>query len=110
MMLVRRLPMLLLALGGILFALIRWKVHPRVSLITIAALILYLLDAVLFNVFLYWLPQILEPMRLSSSGSRWMYSIIYFCEDFFTAAIILLLVAAAFIGRKSSSQLAPETI
>ena len=35
---VRRLPMLLLALGGIVFAFMRWRLHPRASVMTVVAL------------------------------------------------------------------------
>jgi ABC-type multidrug transport system permease subunit len=92
--------MLLIALGGIIFAVLRWKRHPRVSLMTVLALIVYLFDAVFYSVFLYWLPELTGSMRLSSDTMRWVYSSIYFCEDIVYAAIILLIVAAAFTGRQ----------
>jgi hypothetical protein len=97
----RRLPMLLLALGGIVFAFMRWKLHPRASLMTVVALGLYLVDMVVYTLVLYWLPSIVEPMRMSASASRFFYSVVYFIEDIVFAVTIILLVAAAFSNRKS---------
>jgi hypothetical protein len=98
--LARRLPMLLLCLTGIIFAVIRWKRHPRVSLMTLSALVIYLVEALVFIVFLYWVPDLMQTMRLSPSASGWAYSVIFFIEDFVFAAILLLLVGAAFTGRQ----------
>ena len=98
---VRRLPMLLLALGGIVFAIMRWKLHPRASLMTVVALGIYLVDMVVYTMILYWLPSIVEPMRMSPSASRFFYSVVYFIEDIVFAVTIILLVAAAFANRKS---------
>ena len=97
----RRLPMLLLALGGIAFAIIRWRLHPRASLMTVVALAIYLVDMVIYTMLLYWLPSLIEPMRMSPSGSRWFYSVVYFIEDIVFAVTIILLVAAAFADRKT---------
>lgn len=99
---VRRLPMLLLALGGIVFAIMRWKLHPRASLMTVVALGIYLVDMVVYTLILYWLPSLVEPMRMSPSASRFFYSVVYFIEDIVMAVTLLLLVAAAFANRKSS--------
>lgn len=98
----RRLPMLLLALGGIVFALMRWKLNPRASLMTVAALGIYLVDMVVYTLILYWLPSIVEPMRMSTSASRFFYSVVYFIEDIVMAVTIILLVAAAFANRQST--------
>ena len=98
---VRRLPMLLLALGGIVFAIMRWRLHPRASLMTVIALSLYLVDMVVYTLILYWLPNLVEPMRMSPSASRWFYSVVYFIEDMVFAVTLILLVAAAFANRRS---------
>ena len=97
----RRLPMILLALGGIVFAIMRWKLHPRASLMTVVALAIYLVDMVVYTLILYWLPSLIDPMRMSPSASRWFYSVVYFIEDIVFAVTIILLVAAAFTDRKS---------
>jgi len=99
----RRLPMLLLALGGIVFAFMRWKSHPRASLMTAIALGIYLVDMVVYTLILYWLPSLVEPMRMSASASRFFYSVVYFIEDIVVAVTIILLVAAAFTNRKGKT-------
>jgi len=91
--------MLLLVLGGSAFAIIRWKRHPRVSLMTLVALVIYFLEAILFVAFLYWLPNLMQSMRISGGASGWLYSLIFFFEDFVFALVIILLVGAAFTGR-----------
>lgn len=103
LMAARRLPMLLFAAGAIVFALIRWKLNPRASLITAIALVIYLLDFVAFTTFLYWFPQLTESWHLSPSARQWVDGIIFFLEDFVTAATIILLTAAAFIGRHKTT-------
>ena len=107
--LLRRLPMLLVAVAGIIVAIIRWRIHPKISLITVIALIIYLLEVVFYNIFLYYFPNMIEPLRLSSTGMRWMYSLVYFCEDIIASVIIILLVAATYIGRRQTSDSIPAT-
>lgn len=98
----RRLPMLLLALGGIAIAVIRWRSHPRASIMTAVALGVYLVDFVVYTAILNWLPVVEEAMGLSGSASRWFHSVIYFIEDIVVAVTIILLVAAAFADRKTT--------
>ena len=100
-MLVRRTPMFLLCLGGIVFAIIRWKRHPRVSLMTVLALVIYAVEAVLFTFLLYWLPNLTSTIHLSSTAMDWFYNVLFFCEDFVFAGVIILLVGAAFTGRSA---------
>jgi len=95
----RRLPMLVFAIGAIVFALVRWKRSPRASLMTAIAFVIFLIDFVIFNIFLYWFPEITKAWRLSISAREWIDGIVFFLEDFVTAAIFLLLTFAAFTGR-----------
>jgi hypothetical protein len=100
LMLARRSPVFLLSLGGIIFALFRIRRHPRVSLMTVLALIIFTLEGVLFSFFVYWLPNLTMKMSLSGAALDWFYGVMFFCEDFVFAAVIILLVAAAFAGRR----------
>ena len=95
--------MVLLALGGIIFTLVRWKSGPRAALMTAIALFVYLIDMVALTVFLYWYPQLTESWHLSPSVREWVDVIIFFLEDFVTAAMIILLTAAAFSGRNKTT-------
>jgi len=96
----RRLPMLLFAVGAIVFALVRWKRSPRASLMAAIAFVIYLIDWAVFTAFLYWFFSVLGPtLRISSSARSWLDGIVFFLEDFVTATIFILLTAAAFSGR-----------
>lgn len=100
LMMARRLPMLLIVLGGSVFAVLRWKRHPRVSLMTLIALLFYLIEVVAFIIFLYLLPDLMRAMHLSGKASGWFYTIVFFVEDFAFVAVLLLLVWAALTGRR----------
>jgi hypothetical protein len=106
-MLLRRVPMILVGLGVIVFAFIRWKSGPRAALLTVIAFAIYFIDMVLFTAFLYWLPEMTGSWRWSSSAREWLDWIIFFCEDFVTAVFVILLTVAAFVGRRRDS--IPET-
>lgn len=103
----RRLPMLIFAAGAILFALIRWRLNPRASLMTAIAFVIYLVDWVVFTIFLYWFPELTSSWRISPSAREWIEGIIFFLEDFVTATIFILLTAAAFSGRNTKQQAEP---
>lgn len=99
--------MFLLCLGGIIFAIVRWRRHPRVSVMTALSLVVYAIEAVSFSLFLYWFPRLMEPLRLTSAGMNNLYSVVFFLEDFVFAAVIILLVAAALTGRGTETETAP---
>jgi hypothetical protein len=107
LLLARRSPMLLLSLGGIIFAIVRWKRHPRVSLMTVLALAIYIFEGILFSIFLYWLPELMFKMRLSPAAIDNSYLVLFFLEDFVFAVVIILLVSAAFSGRQAQDAAYP---
>ena len=92
--------MLLLAVAGMIIAAMRWKRHPRVSLLTIIAMIIYVVDAFVLSFLIYYVPPMFYNTR-SPTAVSWVYFFLYFFDDFVIAATIVLLVAAAFIGRRS---------
>jgi len=99
-MLARRIPMLLVTLGGIVVAIARWRRHPRVSLMTVLALALYWVEAFVFLCLRYWLPNLVETLKISGSAINVLLVVISLLDDFAFAVVIILLVAAAFSGRK----------
>ncbi len=103
----RRSPMLLLSLGGIIFAIVRWKRHPRVSLMTVLALAIYMFERTLFAVFLYWLPNVIYKIIPSPAAVDNAYFVLFFFEDFVFALVIILLVGAAFTGRGAQGEAYP---
>jgi hypothetical protein len=102
-MFARRIPMMLVTIGGIGFAIARWKRHPRVSLMTVLALALFWIEAVVLLCVRYWLPNFVDKMKMSSAAINALFVVISVVDDFAFAAVIILLVAAAFTGRKSST-------
>ena len=99
--------MLLLSLGGIIFAIVRWKWHPRVSLMTVLALAIYAFEGILFAVFLYWLPNVIYKIIPSPAAVENSYFVLFFCEDFVFALVIILLVGAAFTLRDAQETAYP---
>ena len=108
MMLARRSPMLLMCLGGIILAIIWWKRHPRASSMTVLALTTYFVEAILFSIFLYWFPRLIDAMKMRSASMSTVYAVVFFFEDFVYAGVILLLVAAAFTGRSEQLETQPQ--
>jgi glycopeptide antibiotics resistance protein len=95
----RRLPTILVALSGIVFAIVRFKRHLRVSILTLLGLIVYLLMLLVFIPLGYWLPELGHVFHLSESQVGWAYTMIYVLEDLVYTGILILLVAAAFSQR-----------
>lgn len=91
---------MLVAIAGLIIALVRWRRHPRVSLMTSLALILYFVRLLLFTTFNYYLPNLFAGVfRVSEQGVSWAYTALFFFEDLAFAGILILLVAAAFSQR-----------
>jgi hypothetical protein len=102
-MFARRIPMLLVSLSGIVFAIARWKRHPRISLMTVLALALYWVEAFIFLCLRYWLPDLVEAWKLSGSAINVLLVVISLLDDFAFAVVIILLVAAALSGRQPAT-------
>lgn len=98
-LLLRRAILHLVIFGGIVFAIVRWKRHPRVSLMTTLALGLYLVELFLFAFLFHYFPRFFDMLRLSDSSISTLDSVLQLVDDFAFAAVLILLVAAAFTGR-----------
>ena len=98
-MVLRRLPMLILVLVGVIVAILRWKRHPKVSLLTIIGLLLYLVERSIFIPLSYWLPRYLYARQFATSSFQIVTTLVYLVDDIFYAVVIILLVAAAFSQR-----------
>lgn len=98
-LLLRRILLLPLLLGAMVFAIVRWKRHPRVSLMTVLALVIYLFDSLTFAIILHWLPSLLRALTQTYQGLITVQNVLLVCEDFVYAGVLILLVAAAFSQR-----------
>jgi hypothetical protein len=98
--LLRWAPMLLLILGGIVFSLIRWRRHPRVSVLTFIALAFFLIVSLVYATVLYRLPFLFERLRVDYASYWIFYTVLHVLYDIAYAFVIVLLVAAAFSQRQ----------
>jgi hypothetical protein len=105
-MFARRSPVILVLIAGLILALVRWKRHPRVSLMASLALFLYFVRLLLFTTFNYYLPNLfMGVFHASEQGVDWAYTVLFFFEDLAFSGILILLVAAAFTQRGRSSEI-----
>jgi hypothetical protein len=98
--LLQRLPVLLVILAGIVFSLLRWKRHPKASLITVIALVFYFFKFFAFTALNYWLPILRESMQWSYATADNLYTVVQVVNDFCFAMVLVLLVAAVYVGRR----------
>ena len=102
-LLLRRSILVVVILGGLGFAIARWKKHPRVSLLTIAGLGFYLVESWFFAFVFHYLPTSFETLRLTEKNIGILDSVLQLLDDFAFAIVLILLVAAAFSQRRSSA-------
>lgn len=57
--LVEQLPSMVIIVGCVIFAIVRWKRAPRVALLVLIALVLILIHGPLFAVIYEWVPDLL---------------------------------------------------
>ena len=94
----RRWPVMLVVLAGIIFAIVRWKRHPKVSALAVAGLLLFQLQALAFSSMYYFLP------RLATRGWSWasidnLSVAMDVVHDIFYAVAIAILAGAVFSKR-----------
>ena len=94
----RRWPVMLVVLAGLIFAIARWKRHPKASAFTVAGLLLFQFQSIAFSSLFYFLP------RLALHGWTWaaidnLSIVIDVCHDLVFSIAIALLTAAIFTGR-----------
>lgn len=97
----RRWPMLLLALAGIVVAILRRTHHPRASLLTISALGLFIVQSLTFGTVFFLLPR-LHDSGVSYASINNLYIVVEFCRDIVYAGVIVLLVSAVLSQRNQA--------
>ena len=102
-LLIKKSVLILTILGGIGFAVYRWKRHRRISLMAVLALGFYLFDALAFPIIFYLLPSFLFRLHLTAQNMSTVDYLLQVLDDFVYAAVLILLVAAAFAGRVRES-------
>ena len=102
-LLIKKSVLIVTLLCGIGFAVYRWKRHPRISLMAILALGLFLIETLAFSIVYYLLPDLFSRLQLTPQNMSTLESVFQLLDDFVYAAVLILLVAAAFTGRVRES-------
>ena len=103
--LVEQLPSLLTLIGCIVFALMRWKRHPKVSLLLVAGLGLLLVHAFVFLLVYDLVPPLfIKPDNYANTASirRTLYLVLGLIANTSIAISFALLLGAVFTQRNSS--------
>jgi hypothetical protein len=100
-LLLRKSPLLLVLMGGLVFAVVRWKRHPRTSLFASIGIGLYVIEIFVMSIVYYILPSVLVGMHIFMSNR--VFTVIQVVDDFVYGGILILLVAAAFSERAPKS-------
>ena len=106
---VTQLPSMLTMLGGSIVAIIRWKRHPRVSLMVVISLFLTILHTVVFVL-------VFAAVRSRASYEnyemlRTYQTLVSIAYNFILAILTAILLTAVFMQRnKSPEQPAPERL
>ena len=95
----RRSPVLLVALVGMVIAVVSWKRYPKVSLRTFVGLGLCWVQWIVFTVAFFFVAMLSNLLSLSSSGTQWFHTGLYFVQDLVFAIVLILLVSAALAQR-----------
>jgi hypothetical protein len=102
-------PYLLIDLVAVILALILWRRHPRVSLLTLLATGLSVAVAVVGNFMLSWLPEYLVPDHLENYGESLEKRILLMnwigmVRSVLGAVAYALLIVAVFIDRSGKNR------
>src|ERR1051326_7931220 len=80
--LLRRAPLILVILAGVIIAVVRWRRHPKASLLTLLELGFYLDKLFLFSVISYLVPTVGESMHWSIAATNNLYTVLEVLNDF----------------------------
>ncbi len=94
-----QLPSLLTMLICVIIAIIRWKRHPKASLLVLLGLIFMILQALVFAAVYAWVPRWIATSETINS-SRAIYMALGATYNSFFAISMGALLLAIFIGRK----------
>jgi hypothetical protein len=103
-----RSPLLLVMLVGIVFALVRWKRHPKISFCTTLGLVIYLFKHIVITELSYSIPGVMKSWNLSYAAANNMYTALGVVSDLVFAAVVIILVIAAFAQRAPATNQAPR--
>jgi len=100
--------MLLFLLAGIVIAIVRRKRHPKVSWLTVAGLVLFIVQSMTFGTIFYFLPQLYDR-GFSDAAVNNFYILVEICHDIVFSAVVVLLVSAVLSQRQPKPALKQST-
>jgi hypothetical protein len=98
-------PSVLTILGCVIFAVVRWKRHPRVSLVVLIALFLLLIQFVVFTIVYNWVPDWLinsADVMSRPAVARNVYLVLGVISNIFLSIGLAVLLAGIFMRRDVS--------
>jgi hypothetical protein len=96
-----QLPSLLTLLVCIVFAVVRWKRHPKVSSTLLISLTLLFIHGIAFSVVYTWVPSwFITPANYDPLVTRNVYLVLGLIANTTAAAAFAMLLAAIFMQRK----------
>jgi hypothetical protein len=98
-------PLFVVDLVGVILALVWWRRHPRVSLLTLLAIGLLASAAVGGSFLFAWLPYHLEQRGWSFGQTSALYPVMALIRSALGAVAYALLLSAIFAGRSSTNRL-----
>ena len=99
----QQLPLLLTLVGCIVFALVRWKHHPKVSLVLSAGLLWLFLVILLFATANYWIPDLIIRRGVVEADSvQTFYAAMSLTYNTGLAIGFALLLISIFMQRKAN--------
>jgi hypothetical protein len=99
--LLTQLPSLLTSFVCLLIAIIRWKRHPKVSLVASLGLILLILHGLFFSAAYIWIPRVFVSGSFQENPR--FFSLLALTTNFLFAVALATFLAAVFIDRKRTS-------
>ena len=96
-----QIPSFLTILGCMIFGVVRWKHHPRVSLVVLIGLVLMAAQFFLFAIVYTWVPNwiIGSPTYGNEAFSRNVYLVLGLISNSFFAVALAVLLAGIFMRR-----------
>ncbi len=103
----RRSLLVLIFFGFIIFAFVRWKRHPSVSLMTVLALIVYIIESFVFAIVYHFLPDIAIRLHLTDRTFDVLGPVLNVVDALIFSLVLILLVIAAFSQRRPATVINP---
>jgi hypothetical protein len=94
-------PILLVWFAGFILALVYWRRHPRASLFTIIALVIFLVETLVDTYLNLWLPFQLSERNIAAGQIGQIYMVKGIVTSIIGAVAWGLIVAAIFSGRRA---------